>query len=142
MIDAEIQNGHITKRYIFINLRAVALIEYENNYENNSAKIYAIHTDHLGTPLAITDSSQAVVWRSEYATFGKATVQARVVENSKQTASNGIISSANASEGAASGTKAANPLNLTYALQGSMKTPRAVIITTGTDTMTPVRAGI
>ena len=90
MIDAEIQDGQITKRYIFINLRAVALIEYENNsasgnknagYSHNShenkgkAAIYAIHTDHLGTPLAITDSSQALVWRSEYATFVKATVQ-------------------------------------------------------------------
>jgi hypothetical protein len=35
MIDAEIQNGQITKRYIFINLRAVAVIEYENDINNN-----------------------------------------------------------------------------------------------------------
>jgi hypothetical protein len=36
MIDAEIQNGQVTKRYIFINLRAVAVIEYENDDKNNS----------------------------------------------------------------------------------------------------------
>ena len=122
MVDAEIQNGQVTKRYIFINLRAVAVIEYENvesrdkndsvsgskyaGYKPNStpksAAIYAIHTDHLGTPQAITDSQQAVVWRADYATFGKATVQAtvqsRVVDGSSKTAKNsfGIISSAHA----------------------------------------------
>ena len=147
MIDAEIQDGQITKRYIFINLRAVALIEYDNEQHNGSysdsasgnknagysqnnaqvgVKIYAIHTDHLGTPLAITDSTQALVWRSEYATFGKATVQARVLESEGKTAENkkaknsfGIISTANASEGAASGTKAAKPFefNLRFAGQ-------------------------
>ena len=36
MIDAEIQDGQITKRYIFINLRAVALIAYDNEQNNSS----------------------------------------------------------------------------------------------------------
>ena len=110
MIDAEIQNGQVTKRYIFINLRPVAVIEYENDDKNDStlgnkyagnAAIYAIHTDHLGTPQAITDSQQAVVWRADYATFGKATVQARVVDSKIKTASSGIISNANAATTAA-----------------------------------------
>jgi RHS repeat-associated protein len=63
-----------------------------------STAIYAIHTDHLGTPQAITDDKQTVVWRADYATFGKATVQARVVDGSSRTAktSFGIISTANA----------------------------------------------
>jgi hypothetical protein len=34
MIDAEIQKGQITKCYIFINLRPVAGIEYENDNAN------------------------------------------------------------------------------------------------------------
>jgi RHS repeat-associated protein len=125
MIDAEIQNGQITKRYIFINLRAVAVIEYENDtnsdqnsnkndstsgnkyagYKPKSTEIYAIHTDHLGTPQAITDDKQAVVWRADYATFGRATVQARVVDSSSKTAKStnsfGIISTANAATTAA-----------------------------------------
>ena len=111
MIDAEIQNSQVTKRYIFINLRPVAVIEYENDDKNNSTsgskyagyrpkstEIYAIHTDHLGTPQAITDDTQAVVWWADYATFGRATVQARVVDSSSKTAKNsfGIISTANA----------------------------------------------
>jgi RHS repeat-associated protein len=113
MIDAEIQNGQISKRYIFINLRPVAVIEYEIYGKNDSASgskyagykpkstaIYAIHTDHLGTPQAITNDKQAVVWRADYATFGKATVQARVVDSTSKTAkttnSFGIISTANA----------------------------------------------
>jgi RHS repeat-associated protein len=118
MIDAEIQNGQVTKRYIFINLRPVAVIEYENDenndqnshknnstsgskyagYKPKSTAIYAIHTDHLGTPQAITDDKQAVVWRADYATFGRATVQARVADGSSRTAktSFGIISTANA----------------------------------------------
>ena len=119
MVDAEIQNGQVTKRYIFINLRPVAVIEYENDSANDdknnstsgnkyagyspvstpkSTAIYTIHTDHLGTPQAITDDKQAVVWRADYATFGKATVQARVVDGTSKTAkttnSSGIISSA------------------------------------------------
>jgi RHS repeat-associated protein len=136
MIDAEIQNGQVTKRYIFINLRPVAVIDYENVesrdkndstsgskydvYKPNSAPkntaIYAIHIDHLGTPQAITDDKQAVVWRADYATFGKATVQARVVDSSSKTAKNsfGIISTANAAN-----EKAAKPFefNLRFAGQ-------------------------
>jgi RHS repeat-associated protein len=122
MIDAEIEGGQVTKRYISINLRPVAVVEYENDTNSDeiryssdsysgskydcyspilaprSTSIYAIHTDHLGTPQAISDSQQAVVWRANYATFGKATVQARVVDGSSKTAktSFGIISTANA----------------------------------------------
>ena len=109
MIDAEIQNSQVTKRYIFINLRPVAVIEYENDDKNNSTsgskyagyrpkstEIYAIHTDHLGTPQAITDDTQAVVWWADYATFGRATVQARVVDSSSKTAGNPPIFSTTA----------------------------------------------
>ena len=132
MVDAEIQNGQITKRYIFINLRPVAVIEYENDDKNNSTlgnkyagyspkstAIYAIHTDHLGTPQAITDSQQAVVWRAGYATFGKATVQARVVDDSSKTAktSFGIISTANAATNAATNASKPFEFNLRFAGQ-------------------------
>ena len=139
MIDAEIQNGQITKRYIFINLRPVAVIEYENvesrdkndsvsgskyaGYKPNgtpkSASIYAIYTDHLGTPQAITDDKQAVVWRADYATFGKATVHARVVDSSSKTAKNsfGIISTAYASVEAATATGKPFEFNLRFAGQ-------------------------
>ncbi|MBC5764484.1 RHS repeat-associated core domain-containing protein [Ramlibacter albus] len=35
-----------------------------------NGKLYAIHTDHLGTPLLITDSSKQVVWQWAYSAFG------------------------------------------------------------------------
>ena len=45
-------------------------IPVELNTNNN---LYAIHTDHLGTPRVITDADQQVVWRWESDPFGIAT---------------------------------------------------------------------
>jgi len=39
----------------------------------SSEKILYIHTDHLGTPLLLTDVSQQVVWRATAEPFGKTT---------------------------------------------------------------------
>ena len=36
--------------------------------------VYYIHSDHLGTPYALTDGSGQVVWRADYAPFGQAEV--------------------------------------------------------------------
>lgn len=41
---------------------------------NVQAKTHFIHTDHLGTPLAMTDSTQAVTWQAEYTPFGEAII--------------------------------------------------------------------
>ena len=41
---------------------------------NNAGFLYYIHTDHLGTPQALTDEIGQVVWMSQYDPFGKATV--------------------------------------------------------------------
>lgn len=38
--------------------------------------IYYYHNDHLGTPLAMTNSSGTVVWKARYKTFGEAQVDA------------------------------------------------------------------
>nr|WP_255429383.1 RHS repeat-associated core domain-containing protein [Ramlibacter albus] len=35
-----------------------------------NGKLYAIHSDHLGTPRLITDSSKAVVWQWPYSALG------------------------------------------------------------------------
>ncbi len=40
----------------------------EDTYEY---KPYFVHTDHLGTPLRLTDPDGDVVWAAEYETFGK-----------------------------------------------------------------------
>ena len=36
--------------------------------------VYYVHTDHLGTPVAMSDEGSNVVWRTSYAPFGKVTV--------------------------------------------------------------------
>jgi RHS repeat-associated protein len=38
-------------------------------------KINYIHTDHRGAPVAMTDQSQAVIWRASYKPFGEAILQ-------------------------------------------------------------------
>ena len=45
------------------------------------AEIYYIHNDHRGAPLVMTDANKNVVWRADYAPFGKAnvTVQTKVL---------------------------------------------------------------
>jgi RHS repeat-associated protein len=60
--------------------------EQAQNRQAQSAQRFAIHGDHLGTPQAITDSAQRVVWLARYDTFGKATAQA--LPNSEVTAQN------------------------------------------------------
>ncbi len=34
--------------------------------------VYQVHTDHLGTPKAMTDTNAQVVWRSDHTPFGRA----------------------------------------------------------------------
>ncbi len=43
--------------------------------------IYYYHNDHLGTPKAITDKNQVIVWQATHTPFGKATVSVNTFEN-------------------------------------------------------------
>ncbi len=42
--------------------------------QTEGGQTYAIHTDHLGTPQKVTDSTGAVVWSATYSAFGEASV--------------------------------------------------------------------
>ena len=44
-------------------------------------EIYYIHGDHLGTPQALTDQNQQVVWRANYRPFGQADIDIATVSN-------------------------------------------------------------
>lgn len=44
------------------------------------SETYYFHNDHLGTPQALTDKDQYVVWQAEYDPFGKATETVATVE--------------------------------------------------------------
>ena len=43
--------------------------------------VYALHPDHLGTPQAITDENQQIVWQADYEPFGQASVTTEFITN-------------------------------------------------------------
>jgi RHS repeat-associated protein len=60
--------------YVYLEGRPLALID-------NESAFYYYHTDHLGTPQRITNSSRAVVWRASYEPFGKAGITTATITN-------------------------------------------------------------
>lgn len=60
-------NGVIQQEYIFLNGQRLASII------NN--RLYYVHTNHLGAPVALTDSSGMVQWKAGYTPFGKMVVE-------------------------------------------------------------------
>ncbi|MBK9664910.1 MAG: RHS domain-containing protein [Gammaproteobacteria bacterium] len=55
----------------FINPDALplALIDVPVNPATQATKAYAIHTDHLGTPMRLTDTTGTVVWALDSTPF-------------------------------------------------------------------------
>lgn len=84
LLDAEIKVNDnqetLTRRYIYIGLRPIAMIDYD---ADNNASIYTIHTDHLGTPQQVSNEAQQTVWQGEYDAFGQVTVKANPKNNTK-----------------------------------------------------------
>ena len=89
--------GHITAHYLYLEGRPIARIDMRANDgllsrmwqalrsigstngqqpdpSASLATIYAIHSDHLGTPQAVTDAHQAIVWQARVSPFGQARV--------------------------------------------------------------------
>ncbi len=60
-------NGTIIKEYAYINGQRLSV------FENGAT--YFVHTDHLGTPIALSDSTGTVQWKAHYTPFGKAIVE-------------------------------------------------------------------
>ncbi len=56
-------NGAIQKEYIYLNGQRLASVV--------SGALYYVHTDHLGTPIALTDEAGTVQWKAHYTPFGK-----------------------------------------------------------------------
>jgi YD repeat-containing protein len=51
-------SGAVDRQYIYLNGKPIATIEPD--------RILAIHTDHRGAPLAMTDEQQRIVWKISY----------------------------------------------------------------------------
>lgn len=79
LLSAEIQNGNITRRYIYMDITPIAVIDYTYNSKSKmmTAQAYTVHTDQLGTPKKITNQNNQIVWQADYEDFGKATVIAK-----------------------------------------------------------------
>jgi RHS repeat-associated protein len=60
-------SGNVVASYFYAGNMRIAKIE-------SSGTIYYYHNDHLGTPLAMTDTSGTIVWKAAYNPFGKAEV--------------------------------------------------------------------
>lgn len=107
LLDAEIDvnagQESLSRRYIYMGLRPVAVIDYD---KDNNPSIYTIHTDHLGTPQQVTNKQQEIVWRGDYDAFGNVTVKATPQNKTEDTQAKGwslnIINKANAAETTAS----------------------------------------
>ena len=116
-IDVKDNQESITRRYIYVGLRPIAMIDYD---ADNNASIYTIHTDHLGTPQQVSNDKQEIVWQGEYDAFGQVTVKAVPQNNTKDMQANlkgwlpTLMNSANAAE---STTDKALEFNLRFAGQ-------------------------
>lgn len=62
------ERGTITREYVYLDHHPVALLE--------RGRWYWIHTDHLGTPIAVTDERRNVVWQADHDPFGEAAIEA------------------------------------------------------------------
>lgn len=60
-------DGQVASQYVYLqNKFAIAKLD--------GKQVFAIHTDHLGTPRKITDDTAKVVWEAVYSPFGRATI--------------------------------------------------------------------
>lgn len=58
--------GNVVREYLYLGQHPVAMLDH--------GTAHWIHTDHLGTPIAVTDKDQRVVWKAHYEPFGAAIV--------------------------------------------------------------------
>lgn len=64
--------GRITSQYLYLGALPIAKLESARNPDNPSGKdrLLHIHNDHRGSPLAMTDERQRVVWRAHQTPWG------------------------------------------------------------------------
>lgn len=59
-------DGTILAQYLYLGHHPAVVLAGDQTY--------AIHTNHLGAPISVTDNEKRVVWRARYAPFGRALV--------------------------------------------------------------------
>src|SRR5699024_9838861 len=58
----------IKRRYIYLGNQPVAVIDYSTE----KPRLYAIHSQFIGAPIAVSDEKQQFVWRAQYQPLGAA----------------------------------------------------------------------
>lgn len=64
------QNRLITRRYLYAGHALVGLIDYSNDAP--AGTLYAVHTDLMGAPRLVTDTTRQIRWLAQYTPFGAA----------------------------------------------------------------------
>ncbi|MBK6583936.1 MAG: RHS repeat-associated core domain-containing protein [Gammaproteobacteria bacterium] len=62
-------NSTAHRDYVYLDALPLALIDVPVNPATQATKAYAIHTDHLGTPMRLTDTTGTVVWALDSTPF-------------------------------------------------------------------------
>ncbi|MBK8308565.1 MAG: RHS domain-containing protein, partial [Gammaproteobacteria bacterium] len=62
-------NSTAHRDHVYLDALPLALIDVPVNPATQATKAYAIHTDHLGTPMRLTDTTGAVVWALDSTPF-------------------------------------------------------------------------
>jgi RHS repeat-associated protein len=71
-LTAEADNsGKVTVQYLYQQQRPILKLQ--------GRTAYAIHTDHLGAPRAVTDEDQQIVWSADYSPFGLIDIQTQAI---------------------------------------------------------------
>ncbi|MEW8656680.1 MAG: DUF2235 domain-containing protein, partial [Candidatus Thiodiazotropha endolucinida] len=65
------ENGKVTAQYLYQQQRPILKLEGKT--------AYAIHTDHLGAPRAVTDEDQQTVWSADYSPFGLIRIEQQAI---------------------------------------------------------------
>ena len=82
LLSAEIKDDKVIRRYVYLDIMPVAFLDYgyDEKGKLNETKVYSVHTDHLGTPKAISDKDKNIVWQAELDTFGETKqIQAKTI---------------------------------------------------------------
>ncbi|MEW8584215.1 MAG: RHS repeat-associated core domain-containing protein, partial [Candidatus Thiodiazotropha sp.] len=65
------ESGKVTTQYLYQQQRPILKLEGKT--------AYAIHTDHLGAPRAVTDEDQQIVWSADYSPFGLIRIEQQAI---------------------------------------------------------------
>jgi len=85
------RDGQVLKIYIWLDQTLLAIVRHDTDEDAvrepyETAQLFYVHTDHLGTPQRMTDTGQATVWTASYDPFGAA-----VVDEDPDNDGNGVV---------------------------------------------------